>query len=209
MAIDEVRRKFLRHTRPQYLYFFCAVCQYRQVQVPGSRKSAIDQRPEIDQWIISLLNTFDKDVDAFYADFEPTKAARAIQDFVDAHLSNWYVPSLSRRRFWKSEDSDDKLSAYQTLYTCLVSIAKLMSPIAPFFADRLYTDLNKVTPQRSFLNPFTLATIFEYHTRPGKRRAGRTHAKWRRTYRRSYCRLRKNGRHQRPPAIEQDIIADT
>jgi isoleucyl-tRNA synthetase len=89
-----------------------------------------------------------KEVDDFYADFEPTKAARAIQDFVDAHLSNWYV-RLSRRRFWKSDNSDDKLSAYQTLYTCLVTIAKLMSPIAPFFADSLYNDLNAVTKKES------------------------------------------------------------
>src|SRR6202012_4643348 len=100
-------------------------------------------------WIISLLNTLTKEVDAFYADFEPTKAARAIQDFVDAHLSNWYV-RLSRRRFWKSDNSEDKLSAYQTLYTCLTTIAKLMSPIAPFFADRLYIDLNKVTKKEKF-----------------------------------------------------------
>jgi isoleucyl-tRNA synthetase len=88
-------------------------------------------------------------VDAFYADFEPTKATRAIQDFVDAHLSNWYV-RLSRRRFWKSDNSDDKLSAYQTLYTCLVTISKLMSPVAPFFADNLYNDLNKVTCKEQF-----------------------------------------------------------
>jgi len=109
----------------------------------------LSKRPEIDQWIISLLNTLSKDVDAFYADFEPTKAARAIQDYVSDHLSNWYV-RLSRRRFWKSDDSEDKLSAYQTLYTCLVTIAKLMSPIAPFFADKLYTDLNKVTKKEKF-----------------------------------------------------------
>jgi len=109
----------------------------------------LSKRPEIDQWIISLLNTLSKDVDAFYADFEPTKAARAIQDYVSDHLSNWYV-RLSRRRFWKSDDSEDKLSAYQTLYTCLVTIAKLMSPIAPFFADKLYTDLNKVTKKENF-----------------------------------------------------------
>jgi len=109
----------------------------------------IQDRPEIDRWIISLLNTLSKEVDAFYADFEPTKAARAIQDFVDINLSNWFV-RLSRRRFWKSDDSEDKLSAYQTLYTCLTTIAKLMSPIAPFFAERLYTDLNSITQKEPF-----------------------------------------------------------
>src|SRR6202012_1690281 len=110
---------------------------------------AFKDRPEIDQWILSLLNNLSKEIDAFYPDFEPTNAARAVQDFVDEHLSNWYV-RLSRRRFWKSEDSYDKLSAYQTLYTCLAAIAKLMSPIAPFFADRLYTDLNKTTHKEAY-----------------------------------------------------------
>src|SRR3546814_998179 len=84
---------------------------------------AIDQRPEIDRWIISLLNTLTREVDSCYADFEPTKAARAIQTFVDEHLSNWYV-RLCRRRFWKGDYSEDKISAYQTLYTCLNTIAK-------------------------------------------------------------------------------------
>jgi len=120
----------------------------------------LKDRPEIDQWVISLLNTLTKDVDAFYADFEPTKGARAIQDFV-GHLSNWYV-RLSRRRFWKSDDSADKLSAYQTLYTCLTTIAKLMSPIAPFFADKLYNDLNKVTKKESF-ESVHLADFPAYH----------------------------------------------
>src|SRR6202007_982527 len=116
---------------------------------------------EIDRWIISLLNTLSKEVDAFYADFEPTRAARAIQEFVDDHLSNWYV-RLSRRRFWKSDDSEDKLSAYQTLYTCLTTVAKLMSPIAPFFADKLYNDLNKVTKKESF-ESVHLADFPVYH----------------------------------------------
>ena len=100
-------------------------------------------------------------MDGFYADFEPTKAARAIQEFVDAHLSNWYV-RLSRRRFWKSDNSDDKLSAYQTLYTCLVTISKLMSPIAPFFAERLYGDLNGATGQENF-ESVHLANFPQYH----------------------------------------------
>src|SRR6201996_885017 len=134
-GIDEVRRKFFGTLYNTYNFF----AMYANIDGFSYKESEIKlrKRPAIDQWIISLLNTLSKEVDAFYADFEPTKAARAIQDFVDAHLSNWFV-RLSRRRFWKSDNSDDKLSAYQTLYTCLVTIAKLMSPIAPFFADRLY-----------------------------------------------------------------------
>ncbi len=146
-GIDEVRRKFFGTLYNTYAFF----ALYANIDKFNYREAEFDikNRPEIDQWIISLLNTLAKDVDGFYADFEPTKASRAIQDFVDEHLSNWYV-RLSRRRFWKSEDSHDKLSAYQTLYTCLVTIAKLMSPVAPFFADRLYTDLNKVTHKENF-----------------------------------------------------------
>ncbi len=101
------------------------------------------QRPEIDRWILSELNTLILNVDEAYSSFEPTRAGRAIQSFVDI-LSNWFV-RLSRRRFWKSDDNDDKLSAYQTLYTCLETVAILSSPIAPFFSDQLYRDLNNVT----------------------------------------------------------------
>ncbi|MBS1502732.1 MAG: class I tRNA ligase family protein, partial [Bacteroidetes bacterium] len=146
-GLDEVRRKFFGTLYNTYSFF----ALYANIDKFTYSEAEIDlnKRPEIDRWIISLLNTLSKDVDEFYADFEPTKAARAIQDFVDEHLSNWYV-RLSRRRFWKSDDSEDKLSAYQTLYTCLVTIAKLMSPIAPFFADRLYNDLNKVTKKEKF-----------------------------------------------------------
>jgi len=146
-GIDEVRRKFFGTLYNTYSFFvlYANIDKFKY----NEPEIAISERPEIDQWIISLLNTLSREVDGFYADFEPTKAARAIQDFVDAHLSNWYV-RLSRRRFWKSENSGDKLSAYQTLYTCLDTIAKLMSPIAPFFADRLYTDLNKVTHKEAF-----------------------------------------------------------
>jgi isoleucyl-tRNA synthetase len=158
-GLDEVRRKFFGTLYNTYAFFalYANIDKFNYTEAD----IAIKDRPEIDQWIISLLNTLSKDVDAFYADFEPTKASRAIQDFVDEHLSNWYV-RLSRRRFWKparrgaedghgvSEDSNDKLSAYQTLYTCLVTIAKLMSPVAPFFADKLYTDLNKVTHRETF-----------------------------------------------------------
>ena len=101
------------------------------------------QRPEIDRWILSELNTLILNVDEAYSSYEPTRAGRAIQSFVDI-LSNWFV-RLSRRRFWKSDDNDDKLSAYQTLYTCLETVAILGSPIAPFFSDQLYRDLNNVT----------------------------------------------------------------
>src|SRR6202012_1592336 len=146
-GLDEVRRKFFGTLYNTYNFF----ALYANIDGFNYCEAEIElsKRPEIDQWIISLLNTLSKDVDEFYADFEPTKASRAIQDFVDEHLSNWYV-RLSRRRFWKSDDSYDKLSAYQTLYTCLAAIAKLMSPIAPFFADRLYTDLNKTTHKEAY-----------------------------------------------------------
>ncbi|MDB5116100.1 MAG: isoleucine-tRNA ligase [Mucilaginibacter sp.] len=146
-GIDEVRRKFFGTLYNTYTFFV----MYANIDkfTYSEAEIEITDRPEIDQWIISLLNTLSKEVDGFYADFEPTKAARAIQDFVDAHLSNWYV-RLSRRRFWKSDNSDDKLSAYQTLYTCLTTVAKLMSPIAPFFADRLYIDLNTITKKEQF-----------------------------------------------------------
>ncbi|WP_214073717.1 isoleucine--tRNA ligase [Mucilaginibacter sp. dw_454] len=146
-GIDEVRRKFFGTLYNTYTFFV----MYANIDkfTYSEADIAIQDRPEIDRWIISLLNTLSKEVDAFYADFEPTKAARAIQDFVDVNLSNWFV-RLSRRRFWKSDDSEDKLSAYQTLYTCLITVAKLMSPIAPFFAERLYTDLNSITQKEAF-----------------------------------------------------------
>lgn len=146
-GIDEVRRKFFGTLYNTYSFFslYANIDQFNYSEA----EIELSKRPEIDQWIISLLNTLTKEVDAFYADFEPTKATRAIQDFVDEHLSNWYV-RLSRRRFWKSDDPADKLSAYQTLYTCLITISKLMSPVAPFFADRLYTDLNNVTKKENF-----------------------------------------------------------
>jgi isoleucyl-tRNA synthetase len=100
----------------------------------------LEERPEIDRWILSELNTLVKNVDAFYEAYEPTKAARAIQDFVSENLSNWFV-RLSRRRFWKGDYKQDKISAYQSLYTCLLTVAKLSAPIAPFFMDNLYKDL--------------------------------------------------------------------
>lgn len=146
-GLDEVRRKFFGTLYNTYSFFslYANIDKFDY----SAPEIELSQRPEIDRWILSLLNTLTQEVDGFYADFEPTKAARAIQDYVDAHLSNWYV-RLSRRRFWKSDDSEDKTSAYQTLYTCLVTIAKLMSPIAPFFAERLYNDLNTATGKEQF-----------------------------------------------------------
>ena len=110
---------------------------YQEADIP------MEQRPEIDRWILSELNTLILNVDEAYQNYEPTRAGRAVQAFVDI-LSNWFV-RLSRRRFWKSEDNEDKLSAYQTLYTCLETVACLSSPIAPFFSEQLYRDLNNVT----------------------------------------------------------------
>jgi isoleucyl-tRNA synthetase len=146
-GLDEVRRKFFGTLYNTYSFFvlYANIDKFNYSEAEIN----INDRPEIDRWIISLLNTLSKEVDAYYADFEPTKAARAIQEFVDVHFSNWYI-RLSRRRFWRSDNSDDKLSAYQTLYTCLITISKLMSPIAPFFAERLYTDLNSVTGKEEF-----------------------------------------------------------
>lgn len=158
-GIDEVRRKFFGTLYNTYSFFSLYAniddFNYSEADI------AFADRPEIDRWIISLLNTLTQEVDAFYADFEPTKAARSIQSFVDEHLSNWYV-RLSRRRFWKSDNSNDKLSAYQTLYTCLVTISKLMSPIAPFFAERLYNDLNSTTGKENF-ESVHLADFPAYH----------------------------------------------
>ena len=158
-GIDEVRRKFFGTLYNSYSFFvlYANIDKFKY----SEPEIALAQRPEIDRWIISLLNTLSREVDGFYADYEPTKAARAIQEFVDAHFSNWYI-RLSRRRFWKSDNSDDKLSAYQTLYTCLITISKLMAPIAPFFADRLYKDLNKVTGKEEF-ESVHLAYFPAYH----------------------------------------------
>ncbi len=146
-GLDEVRRKFFGTLYNTYAFFALYAnidnFNYSEAEI------AIENRPEIDRWIISLLNSLTKEVDEFYADYEPTKAARAIQNFVDEHLSNWYV-RLCRRRFWKGEYTEDKISAYQTLYTCLDTIAKLMSPISPFFADQLYLDLNNASKRESF-----------------------------------------------------------
>ncbi|WP_028295532.1 isoleucine--tRNA ligase [Olivibacter sitiensis] len=145
-GLDEVRRKFFGTLYNTYAFFalYANIDKFSY----SEEEIAIGERPEIDRWVISLLNSLTKQVDEYYADFEPTKAARAIQNFVDEHLSNWYV-RLSRRRFWKGEYSQDKVSAYQTLYTCLNTIAKLMSPISPFFSDRLFLDLNEATKKEA------------------------------------------------------------
>ena len=104
----------------------------------------MNERPEIDRWVLSLLNSLITEVEGYYEDYEPTKAARAIQDFVDQHLSNWYV-RLCRRRFWKGEYNTDKIAAYQTLYRCLEVLSQLSSPVAPFFSDFLFRNLNDIT----------------------------------------------------------------
>ena len=141
-GIEEVRRKFFGTLYNTYSFF----ALYANVDSFDFSQKVIplEERPEIDRWIISLLNSLVKTVDACYEEYEPTKAGRAIADFVGDNLSNWYV-RLNRKRFWGGTLNDDKLAAYQTLYTCLETVARLMAPIAPFFADRLFLDLNSAT----------------------------------------------------------------
>jgi isoleucyl-tRNA synthetase len=141
-GVAEVRRKFFGTLYNTYSFFALYAnidgFKYNEAEVP------LTERPEIDRWILSELHTLIQLVDEAYADYEPTKAARVISDFVQENLSNWYV-RLCRRRFWKGEYGTDKIAAYQTLYTCLLTVAKLSAPIAPFFMDRLYKDLNEAT----------------------------------------------------------------
>ena len=141
-GVEEVRRKFFGTLYNTYSFFALYAnvdgFTYKEPEIPE------ENRPEIDRWIISLLNTLVKEVDEHYSAYEPTRAGRAISDFVNDNLSNWYV-RLNRKRFWGGSMDVDKLSAYQTLYTCLETVSKLMAPIAPFFADRLYRDLTAVT----------------------------------------------------------------
>ncbi|MPL56940.1 Isoleucine--tRNA ligase [bioreactor metagenome] len=139
-GIDEVRRKFFGTLYNTYSFFSL----YANVDGFKYEEKEVENRPEIDRWILSELNLLVKDVTEFYEDYEPTKVARAINNFVNDNLSNWYV-RLCRRRFWKGDYSEDKISAYQTLYTCLETVAKISAPIAPFFMDQLYQDLNAVT----------------------------------------------------------------
>ncbi len=141
-GVEEVKRKFFGTLYNTYSFFALYAnvdgFMYKETDIP------VIQRPEIDRWIISLLNSLIKEVEESYETYEPTRAGRAISEFVTENLSNWFV-RLSRKRYWGGEYSDDKISAYQTLYTCLETVAKLMAPIAPFYADLLFTDLNKVT----------------------------------------------------------------
>jgi len=141
-GIEEVKRKFFGTLYNTYSFFTLYTnidgFSYQEVDI------ALEKRPELDRWILSELHTLINKVDNFYEAYEPTRAARAISDFTQDYLSNWYV-RLSRRRFWKGDYQTDKISAYQTLYSCMNTIAKLASPIAPFFMDRLYQDLNSVT----------------------------------------------------------------
>ncbi|MCH5335140.1 MAG: isoleucine--tRNA ligase [Alistipes sp.] len=141
-GVDEVRRKFFGTLYNTYSFF----ALYANVDGFTGREKEIPvaERPEIDRWIISLLNTLVKDVTASLEGYDPTPAARAIQEFVCENLSNWYV-RLNRKRFWGGEMNDDKLAAYQTLYTCLETVAKLAAPFAPFVCDRIYRDLNAVS----------------------------------------------------------------
>ncbi|MEN2401421.1 isoleucine--tRNA ligase [Flavobacterium sp. MC2016-06] len=146
-GIAEVRRKFFGTLYNTYSFFSLYAnidgFKYAEAEIP------LNERPEIDQWIMSELHTLIKFVDECYADYEPTKAARAISEFVQENLSNWYV-RLCRRRFWKGEYAHDKIAAYQTLYTCLLTISKLSAPIAPFFMDKLYRDLTASTGTENF-----------------------------------------------------------
>jgi len=145
-GIEEVKRKFFGTLYNTYSFFSLYTnidgFAYLENEIP------LENRPELDRWILSELHTLIQNVDQFYTEYEPTRAARAISDFTQEYLSNWYV-RLSRRRFWKGDYETDKISAYQTLYTCLMTIAKLGAPIAPFFMDKLYQDLNSVTQKEN------------------------------------------------------------
>jgi len=146
-GIEEVKRKFFGTLYNTYSFFTLYTnldnFSYAEADIP------LNERPEIDRWILSELHTLIQKVDEYYAEYEPTKAARVISDFTQDYVSNWFV-RLSRRRFWKGDYQQDKISAYQTLYTCMVTIAKLGAPIAPFFMDKLYLDLNSVTKKEAF-----------------------------------------------------------
>ena len=148
-GITEVQRKFFGTLYNTYSFFTLYAnidgFDYSEADI------ALENRPEIDRWILSKLNTLIKNVDEAYETYEPTKAGRLIQEFVSDQLSNWYV-RLCRRRFWKSDDAQDKLSAYQTLYTCLETVAILGAPIAPFFMDQLFSDLNSVTKRHDVVS---------------------------------------------------------
>ena len=141
-GVDEVKRKFFGTLYNTYSFFALYAnvdgFTYEAGEVP------VEERPEIDRWIISLLHSLIKEVEQQYDIFEPTRAARLIQDFVNENLSNWYV-RLNRKRYWGGEFDTDKRAAYQTLYSCLETVAQLAAPVAPFFMDKLFTDLNSIT----------------------------------------------------------------
>jgi isoleucyl-tRNA synthetase len=146
-GIDEAKRKFFGTLYNTYSFFalYANIDQfsYAEKEIP------VEERPELDRWILSELHSLIKDCDGFYASYEPTKAGRSIQGFVIDKLSNWYV-RLSRRRFWKGDYSNDKIAAYQSLYECLMVVCKLLSPIAPFLSDQIYRDLNQATKKEAF-----------------------------------------------------------
>ena len=146
-GIDEIKRKFFGTLYNTYAFFtlYANIDEFNN----SEKQIPLKNRPEIDRWIISELNSLIKNVDKYYEDYEPTKAARAISFFTQELLSNWYV-RLSRRRFWKGEYETDKISAYQTLFNCLITISKLSAPIAPFFMDRMFLDLNNKTNFEEF-----------------------------------------------------------
>ncbi len=146
-GIIEVKRKFFGTLYNTYSFFalYANIDEFTYAEEPVPLKD----RPEIDRWILSELNSLIKTVDKAYGDYEPTKATRAISYYVQENLSNWYV-RLCRRRFWKGDYQQDKISAYQTLYTCLETVAKLSAPVAPFFMDRLYKDLTAATKKENF-----------------------------------------------------------
>jgi isoleucyl-tRNA synthetase len=153
-GITEARNKFFGTLYNTYSFFALYAnvdgFTYKESNIP------LADRPEIDRWVISQLNSLITLVTESFNDYEPTKAARAIQEFVDEHLSNWHV-RLSRKRFWRGEYEQDKIAAYQTLYECLITVAKLMAPVAPFFADWLYNNLNNITKKENH-NSVHLAT---------------------------------------------------
>ncbi len=146
-GVDEVKRKFFGTLYNTYNFFAMYAntdnFTYAEPDVP------FEKRPELDRWILSLLNSLVKEVGESYESYENTKAGRLIQTFVMDHLSNWYV-RLGRKRYWGGEYDEDKISAYQTLYTCLVTIAKIASPIAPFYMDKMYRDLNSITSKENY-----------------------------------------------------------
>ena len=164
-GIQEVQRKFFGTLYNTYQFFvlYANVDKFHYEQAP----IPLSQRPEIDRWIISSLHTLVQTVTASMDDFEPTNAGRAIETFVDEHLSNWYV-RLCRRRFWKGTYSQDKIAAYQTLYECIDTIIRLMAPIAPFFCDQIFRNLNSVTKKYNFTSihhtPFPKAELTKIDT---------------------------------------------